>query len=95
VVPWGVPVAGAVVVNATPIGMSGESLPDGIVDAAAGLVDLPYGPRGTPAITLATHLGLPFVDGIEFLVAQAGDAIRIWAGVEAPIPVMLRAARNV
>lgn len=94
VVPWGVSVADAVVVNATPIGMRGESLPDGIVKAAAGLIDLPYGPVRSPATHLAERVGVPFVDGLEFLVAQAADALRIWIGVEAPVPAMLRAARN-
>lgn len=94
VVPWGVPVAGAVVVNATPLGMRGEALPDGIVDAAAGLIDLPYGPVPTPAAAEAARLGLPLVDGVEFLVAQAADSLRIWIGEKPPITAMLRAARN-
>ncbi|NIS28681.1 MAG: hypothetical protein GWN73_01290, partial [Actinobacteria bacterium] len=42
-VDWGVPVTGAVVVNATPLGMQGERLPGPVLDAAAGLIDLVYG----------------------------------------------------
>ena len=94
VVPWGVPVAGAVVVNATPLGMRGEGLPEGIIDSSAGLIDLPYGPVPTPATARAVWLGLPLVDGVEFLVAQAADALRIWIGGDPPISNMLRAARN-
>ena len=36
-------VAGAVVVNATPLGMRGETLPENVVGPASGLVDLAYG----------------------------------------------------
>src|SRR5690606_15875137 len=38
--PWGEPLPGAVVVNATPLGMGGESLPDGVVAASSGLLEM-------------------------------------------------------
>jgi shikimate dehydrogenase len=95
VVPFGSGVAGAIVVNATPLGMGGEKLPEGILEVAGGLVDLPYGAGPTGTVEWATRKGLPVMDGIEFLVLQAADAFRWWTGVEPPFDVMLRAGRNV
>ncbi len=92
--PWGMPRPGALVVNATPLGMRGEPLPKGIVRAAAGLVDLAYGRTPTPASVEAGLLGLPCVDGLQVLVAQAAESFRIWTGREAPVEVMERAARS-
>jgi shikimate dehydrogenase len=92
--PWGVPVEGAVVVNATPLGMGGEALPPGVVEAAAGLIDLAYGSAETPAVTAARSRGVPAVDGVAVLVAQAAASFEIWTGVPAPRDVMERAART-
>ena len=46
VVPFGTGVSGALVVNATPIGMSGEVLPETVTLAASGVIDLAYGDEG-------------------------------------------------
>lgn len=93
-IPWGTPQPGALVVNATAIGMRGESLPHGIVEAASGLIDLPYSDSPTPACLAAQRRGIPWVDGLELLVAQAAASFLIWTGVEAPIAVMRAAARR-
>ncbi len=94
VVAWGRPVTGAVIVNATPLGMHGEELPDGLVEEAQGLFDLAYGDRPTPAMGTARRLGLPSVDGLDHLVAQAADSFVIWIGRAAPIDVMIGAVRT-
>lgn len=94
VIGWGMPVPGAVVVNATPLGMSGESLPAGILDTAVGLVDLAYGEAPTPAVRSVRSRGLPAVDGISLLVAQAAESFEIWTGLPAPRAVMEQAARR-
>lgn len=91
-VPWGQPLPGAVVVNATPLGMHGEALPPGLVEEAAGLIDMPYGAEDTPAMAAARRFGLPAADGLDLLVAQAALSFRLWTGVEAPLAVMRRAA---
>jgi len=91
--PWGRAMEGAVLVNATPLGMGGEDLPPGLVEAAAGLVDLPYGVHGpTPAAARARRLGLPVADGLEVLVGQAAVSFTWWTGLEAPLEVMRQAA---
>lgn len=90
---WGEAVPGAVVVNCTPVGMRGETLPFGL-EAAAGLFDMAYGDGETPAVAEARRLGLPVADGIDLLVAQAELSFRIWTGRDAPPGVMEQAARK-
>ena len=94
VVAFGVPVGGAIVINATPVGMRGELLPVGVVETASGLIDLPYRDTPTPAVKMAGRLGIPVVDGVEFLVVQAAASFSWWTGREAPFDVMLSAGRN-
>jgi shikimate dehydrogenase len=94
VVPFPTPVAGAIVVNATPLGMRGEPIPGGLLESAIGLVDLPYGQTDTPAVRSALRLGLPVVDGIEFLTLQAAASFEWWTDTPAPFEIMLSAARK-
>jgi len=92
--PWGEAVDGVVVVNATPLGMRGEMLPGGILDAAVGLIDLPYGEVPTPAMQRAHLLGIRAVDGLRVLVAQAAISFTWWTDVPAPLDVMHPAAQT-
>ncbi len=91
---WGEAVPGALVVNATPLGMRGEALPPAVVEAAAGLVDLPYGGGTTPAVSTATRLGVHAVDGIEFLARQAAASFEWWTGVPVDSEHLVSVARN-
>lgn len=95
VLAWGAGVARAVVINATPLGMSGERLPRGVLELASGLIDLPYGERPTPAVSQARSLGIPAVDGIEFLAIQAAAAFTWWTGRFVDSGSLAEAARNV
>lgn len=79
-VSWGNKMPGATVVNATPLGMRGEDLPDGVLDEAAGLIDLPYSEKETPAVAMARRLGIPVVDGVAFLAVQAAAVFTWWTG---------------
>lgn len=88
VVPWGMPIEGAVVVNATPIGMAGESLPESLLTCSSGFFDLTYGPAESPSMRLIRRLGLPVADGKDLLIAQAAASFEIWTGVSAPVDVM-------
>ncbi|NNC91814.1 MAG: hypothetical protein HKN80_04920 [Acidimicrobiia bacterium] len=78
---WGEPMDGAVIVNATALGMQGENLPEGVLDSAAGLFEMPYGTARTPAVIAATAHGLPVVEGVEMLVSQAALSFELWTGV--------------
>lgn len=94
VLEWGTPVDGAVVINATPIGMKGERLPEPILASAGALVDMVYGPEQTPSMAWASHEGLPAADGIAMLIGQAVSAFEIFVGVRAPVDAMERGARG-
>ena len=94
VIPLGVGVSGALVVNATPIGANRERLPEAVTATASGIIDLPYGPTTTLTVVDARNAGLPCMDGVEFLVLQAAGSFEWWTGMPAPIDVMVRAARN-
>jgi len=93
--PWGTGWPGAVVVNATPLGMGGESLPDGLLQEATGFIDMAYGDDPTPAFLQAVQMGMPAVDGLNVLVCQAAESFAWWTGLAAPLDVMTAAARRV
>ncbi|NNF65520.1 MAG: shikimate dehydrogenase [Acidimicrobiia bacterium] len=86
--PWGVPLTGAVIVNATPIGMHGESLPTAVVARASGLFDMTYGDIPSPAIEAGSALGIPTLDGREMLLGQAMASFTLWTGYAAPEAAM-------
>lgn len=94
VVAWGSAVPEALILNATPIGMRGETLPRGLVDAAAGLFDMTYGTHPSPAILEARAIGLPTADGIDLLAAQAEESFHIWTGLRPPDGLFEKVARN-
>lgn len=93
-IPFGSGVTGAVVVNATPIGMSGELLPVDVIAPASGLIDLSYSDEETPAVAWARQSSLAVMDGVEFLVLQAVASFEWWTGISAPREVMLRATKK-
>jgi len=88
VIAWGQPVPGATVVNATPIGMHGENLPDRVLDAASGLFEMAYGSEATPATTVLRRTGAPVAEGRDMLLAQAMASFTLWTGRPAPEAVM-------
>ncbi len=91
---WGRPVPGAVIVNATPLGMGGEFLPPGIVDSSAGLLDMAYGDRMTPAVLAAGRQALPHATGTDVLLAQATASFTLWTGHPAPMAAMRAALQK-
>jgi shikimate dehydrogenase len=88
VVAWGEPVADAVVVNATPIGMRGESLEGSQLALARGLFDMTYGSEESPAARLMSERGLPIADGRLMLLHQAAAGFELWTGRSAPLAEM-------
>jgi shikimate dehydrogenase len=93
-VKWGMAVAGALVINATPLGMTGENLPNDVIETASGLIDLPYGDQETPAVSTARSHGLPLADGHEFLLRQAMSSFALWTGVEVSLETLSEHLRN-
>ena len=90
-VPWGIGVPDAVVVNATPLGMKGEPLPDAVLDEASGLLEMTYGTEPSPAAVALERRLLPVAGGELMLVGQGAASFEIWTGVSVPHQVMLDA----
>ncbi len=74
--------------------MSGEEIPADVLALSSGLFDMAYGPDATPAVETVRNMGLPAVDGLELLVAQAARSFRIWTGLVPPLAAMRKAAKN-
>ncbi len=91
IVAWGEGVAGAVIINATPLGMDGEELPHSILAVGSGLLDMAYGHGSTAACDLYRSLALPCADGFDMLIAQADSAFVLFTGIT-PDPGIFRLA---
>ncbi len=92
--PWGNAEQAAVVINATPLGMRGESLPPGVVERSGAFIDMVYGDQATPAVRDAVNIGIPFADGIDMLVGQAVEAFELFTGSPISPFVLEMAART-
>ncbi len=93
IVPFGHAVPGAVVVNATPLGMRGERLPPAVLEQAVGVFDMAYGPDVTPAIEHCRQRGLAHAEGTSMLLGQAVESFRLWVG-RAPLDAMRTALES-
>lgn len=82
------------VVNATPLGMGGEELPEPFGSLRGGQValDLVYRPPETPFLQAARAAGVETYHGLGMLVAQAAESYRRWTGLEPPSATMSAAA---
>ena len=86
------------VVNATPIGMTGVAEQDEPpVDSrhlgpGQLVVDLVYFPARTPLLAAARERGAVAVGGLGMLVHQAAHAFRLWTGESPPLEAMSAAA---
>ncbi len=91
------------VVNATPMGMSGvgpapgHGDPDWLVDptwthSGQVVADLIYAPRPTAWLRATSATGATTVDGLGMLVHQAAEQIALWTGLAAPLDAMWQAA---
>lgn len=94
--------AGAdVLVNTTTVGMElggldpDESpLPAGLLPERATVVDMIYRPERTRLLRDAAGVGLPAVGGLEMLVQQGAESLRLWTGLtEVPVAAMRAAAQ--
>lgn len=79
-------------INATPLGMAhlatGSPLPaHADLDPESVLIDLVYG-RRTPFLEAGRARGCRVDDGLEMLVQQGAEALRLWADIEPDLEVM-------
>lgn len=78
------------VVNATPLGLRGEALPDELMTLTADQIalDLVYGVDTTPFLAAARTAGALALDGTGMLLEQAAIAFERWTGTTAPRAAM-------
>ncbi len=79
-------------VNATPLGASGEVLPAPPFSEQMIVVDLLYHPADTPLLAAARGAGARAFGGLGLLVHQAALSLEIWTGQVPDLAVMRAAA---
>lgn len=89
-----------VVVNATSVGMwpnvDASPWPDDLPFPSETIVyDMVYRPEHTRLMAQAEAVGGRAIGGLGMLARQGAAAFKIWTGKDAPVDVMLHAARNV
>lgn len=80
------------IVNATPVGAVGESLPLPALGPGMHVIDLLYRPAVTPLQAKARAAGAAASNGLGLLLHQAGLAFERWTGQPPPLDVMSAAA---
>ncbi|HVH52854.1 MAG TPA: shikimate dehydrogenase [Actinomycetota bacterium] len=85
-------VDGDLVVNATPLGAAGETLPHPPLRPGMLVVDLLYRPTLTPLQAAAKAVGASAFGGLGLLLHQAALSFELWTGLEPPLSVMSAAA---
>jgi 3-dehydroquinate dehydratase / shikimate dehydrogenase len=88
-----------VVINCSPVGMSGPSKGLSLIKAESLegvklVYDLIYTPEETALLVDAKQAGCRTLGGLAMLVGQAVEQFRLWTGLEAPVDVMWQAARS-
>jgi shikimate dehydrogenase len=88
------------IVNCTAVGMKDEDPfedlplePDRLTSGVS-VVDLVYAGSESRLVTAARERGATGIDGLEVLVRQGGESLRIWTGMDPPLDVMREAARG-
>ncbi len=90
----------SILINATPIGMSGGPnpheipLPADLIDQHLIVHDIVYEPRETPLLATARQRGAIAIGGVGMLVHQAARQFSHWTGLPAPTTVMRQAVLN-
>ena len=87
---------GDLVVNATPVGMDGTSLPldPDLLRGGQLVADIIVEPVVTPLLREAEARGARTLGGLGMLAHQAAVAFEIWTGRTAPVEAMVAAARQ-
>jgi len=87
-------------VNCTPVGMrhsstEGESPVEAkLVPKGALVYDVVYNPLETPLLTDTKKAGGRTLSGLAMLVYQGAAAFELWTGREAPVDIMVQAAKG-
>ena len=85
-------------INATPVGMDGESIPSFIdpknLPEKAVVYDLIYSPPLTPLLKKAKERNLKVINGEKMLLYQGALSFKLWTDKEPPIDVMKKTLRK-
>jgi shikimate dehydrogenase len=86
-------------VNCTSVGMAGASpdespVPPGLIRPETLVFDLVYCPLETQLLREAHSIGARTLGGLPMLVYQGAASFKIWTAREAPLDIMLDAARK-
>jgi shikimate dehydrogenase len=88
------------IVNCTPVGMKhsameGQSALDSArIPQRALVYDLVYNPIETQLLREAHKAGARILGGLAMLVYQGAAAFELWTGMEAPVDIMMQAAKE-
>jgi shikimate dehydrogenase len=88
------------IVNCTTVGMkyspdeSLSPLTSDLISEDALVFDLVYNPSQTPLLQIARAAGAMTIGGLPMLVYQGAASFELWTGREAPLDIMLSAARK-
>jgi shikimate dehydrogenase len=88
------------IVNCTTVGMRHSPserqspLAPGLIPGGALVYDLVYNPLQTPLLKEAVMVGARALGGLPMLVYQGAASFQLWTGREAPLDIMLSAARK-
>jgi len=88
------------IINTTTVGMGGGGrmaelhLDPAVLSPEQAIVDMAYGDRETELVATAREAGATVVDGLEVLVRQGAESLRVWTRREAPLDAMRRAVRG-
>jgi shikimate dehydrogenase len=88
------------IVNCTAVGMGDEDpfehlpLDPERLGSVSVLIDMVYAGSESRLVGEARDRGVTAVDGLEVLVRQGADSLRIWTGMEPPLEVMRNAAQH-
>ena len=85
-------------VNATSVGMDGESLPiptDIRFPKGLLVADIIYQPFETPFLALARKQGVEVVNGLGMLLYQAAGAFKLWTGENMPTDAIWQELENI
>lgn len=71
-----------VLVNCTPVGMYPKvdacPVEENVIRRCQAVFDAVYNPRMTRLLSIAQHIGIPYVEGIDMLFSQAVEAQKFW-----------------
>jgi len=87
-------------VNCTSVGMTGgptegqSPIDARLVPGGALVYDLVYNPLETPLLKGAGRAGARTLGGLAMLVYQGAASFQLWTGLEAPVNIMMQAARR-